>query len=245
MWKSTLNSSDQTPPDERPTITAVIFDVDGVLTDTASIHYRAWKALFDEILPGSSRFSEDEYDRLVDGKPRTDGLRAVLADRGQLGSAELDRWAERKQELFLQFLESSGMEPFADVTSCLTRLRLLGRALVAVSASRNARRSLDSVGVSELFQVILDGNDAASLGLSGKPEPDLFLAAAAEVHMVPNQCAVVEDALAGVEAGRRGGFGLVIGLDRSPGKSRGLGQHADVVIGSLEELSLGLLTQKR
>lgn len=226
-------------------IAAVVFDVDGVLTDTASLHFEAWTALFDEILvDGEPAFTVADYDRLVDGRPRADGLRAVIDDRGRVCD-DLERLLARKQELFVALIERRGVRCYPDVAPCFDELGSSGISLAAASASRNATRNLREAGLLDRLDVVVDGLEAAELGLAGKPAADLFLEVARRLTIAPRRCLLVEDAPAGLVAGKAGGFGLVVGIDRSPGAGRQLDRWADVVIASLAELrSITTLVQR-
>lgn len=213
----------------------VIFDVDGVLTNTAGIHFRAWLALFDEVLWGQRPFDKGDYDRLVDGKPRLEGLRAVLADRDILDASHVDELAQHKQELFQRVIETEGVDAFVDVVPTLDRLVAAGVPLAAVSASRNGAKALSAARLTDYFRVIVDGVTATNLGINTKLE--LFSHVVSLVDRQPTDCLLVEDSIAGLRAGQATGFGLVVGLDRSPARNRRLEEFADVVIGSLNELS--------
>ncbi|WP_236700652.1 HAD family hydrolase [Allosalinactinospora lopnorensis] len=233
----------------------VVFDTDGVITDTASVHAAAWKRAFDALLAEQGarmgeRFrpfdARDDYLRYVDGRPRDDGVRAFLASRGIVlpeeasdadeGAPTVAGVGERKNRDFLEQLREHGVTPFESTVALIRGLRRRGVAVAAVSASRNCEAVLRAAGVSDLFDVRVDGVDSARLGLVGKPAPDLFLEAARRLGAEPDRCAVVEDALAGVEAGRRGGFALVVGVDRA-GQAADLYRHgADVVVTDLAEL---------
>ncbi len=234
---------------------AVVFDTDGVLLDSARLHAAAWKTAFDSCLDawaasGNGRqppFDADrEYRRWVDGKPRLDGASSFLESRGiDLATGSPDSapgddtvWAvaARKEAAFVSTLRSGAVHAFTDVAPALARLRAHGVCCAAVSASRHARPLLGSASLLGCFDAVVDGTDAADLGLAGKPDPALFLEAAVRLGMDPGRCAVVEDALAGVEAGRCGHFGLVIGLDRTknPDIARALREHgADLVAAEL------------
>ncbi len=226
-----------------------VFDVDGVLTDTASLHYRAWKALFDQVLPPSVRpFDPTDYHRLVDGRPRLVGLGAVLTDRGLSvpagsesdppGVGTLAAMAALKQQEFIGLLDTVGVKVFPDALVLLDRLDALDVGAAAASASRNMHRVLTSAGIEARFRATVDGKDAASLHLAPKPEPDLFWEAARRLGVEPYRCALVEDAVAGVRAGRRGGFSPVIGVDRGGGTwAPLLKQWADLVVPSLDRVN--------
>lgn len=234
-------------------IEAVVFDTDGVVTDTAVVHAAAWKRLFDAFLARRGRedgrrlepFDEvGEYLALVDGKPRYDGVRAFLAARGidledgtpadPPGTETVCGLGNAKDEYFREALAAGGVRVFADTVRLLDRLTAAGVALAVVSASRNARPVLSEAGVLERFSVVVDGVDSDRLGLAGKPDPALFLAATGALDRPPGATAVVEDAVAGVEAGRRGGFGLVVGVDRVGHAAELRASGADVVVPDLD-----------
>jgi alpha,alpha-trehalase len=235
---------------------AVIFDLDGVITDTASVHRAAWKRTFDRWLAdrryreGEDHrpFSDDDYYRYVDGMPRYDGVGSFLASR----AISLPRGrpsdppavdtvcglGNRKDELFLALLRDRGVVSFPSSIQILRRLRANGTRTAIISASRNCAEVLEAAGIAQLFDAKVDGVDADALGLPGKPDPAVFLEAARRLAVEPGRAAVVEDALAGVEAGRRGGFGLVIGIDRE-GHGKALRERgADVVVGDLGAVRL-------
>ena len=214
---------------------AVVFDTDGVLTDTAVVHAAAWQRLFDEFFerwvaadtdgPPQAPFDPvGEYLALVDGKPRYDGVRSVLVARGielpegdpgdEPGTETVCGLGNAKDTYFYERMRADGVRAFADAVRLLDRLEAAGRRAAAVSASRNAREVLEVAGVLDRFVVIVDGVESDELGLAGKPDPALFLAAADRLDVAPSAVVVVEDAIAGVQAGRRGGFGLVVGVDR-------------------------------
>jgi beta-phosphoglucomutase family hydrolase len=238
---------------------AVIFDLDGVLTRTATLHARAWKEMFDGFLESREGEDhgpfdvEDDYLRYVDGKPRLDGIRSFLASRDiTLPEGEEDDPAEhetvwglgrRKNDLFLELLEREGAEVFEDAVEQLDAWRDRGMRTALITSSRNGRRILRSTGLDDRFEVTVDGNDAARLGIAGKPAPDIFLHAARELGVEPREAVVVEDAISGVEAGRAGGFGLVIGVARSGGAGlREAGAH--VVVEDLREVDDLVGTEK-
>jgi beta-phosphoglucomutase family hydrolase len=235
---------------------AVVFDTDGVLTDTASVHAAAWKRLFDGYLGlRASRgqepfrpFEQVDYLRSVDGRPRYDGVAGFLASRGiQLTWGDPSDAPDRetvcglgnaKDRYFVAHLRDHGARPFPSSVAFVRRLRERGLRTAVVSASRNMVAVLDSAGLRELFDVEVDGIEADRLGLAGKPDPGLFLEAARRLGVAPGQAAVVEDALAGVEAGRRGRFAVVVGVDRG-GQATALAERgADVVVPDLGNLIL-------
>lgn len=235
---------------------AVLFDLDGVLTDTAQIHAAAWQLLFDEVLhrcaaetgePVRPFDPQADYLAYVDGRHREDGVRTFLASRGIAlpeGSAAdpedaqtVTALARRKQALFDAALRRKGVEPAPGATALLQALRRLRMPIAVVSASRNCAAVLAAARLDQFVDVRVDGEDASKRGLPGKPAPDTFLEAARRLAALPARCAVVEDALAGVEAARRGGFGLVIGIDRGDQEEALHRQGADVVVGSLAEIA--------
>jgi len=222
-------------------IAAVIFDLDGVVTRTARVHARAWKDSFDPLLARAGQAPFDtasDYLQQVDGKPREDGVRDFLAARGIAATeAEVRALAQHKDALFHERLKD-GVEIFPTSIALIRELRRRGLRTAVVSASRNCVEVLRAAGALELFDARVDGNDAARLGLAGKPAPDTFLHAAKLLGVAPARAAVVEDALAGVEAGRAGGFAEVIGVDRA-GQAPALREHgATRVVRDLGELEL-------
>ncbi|MCY0927992.1 HAD-IA family hydrolase [Streptomyces sp. H27-H1] len=239
---------------------AVVFDTDGVLLDSASLHATAWKSAFDSCLDSWAASGEGirqrpfdadgEYRELVDGKPRYDGAftwlraRAIDLPPGDPGDAPgcgtVWAVAARKEQAFSRLLDGGAVEAFVDTAPALRALRAQGVRCAAASASRHARPLLEAAGLLSLFDAVVDGTDAARLGLAGKPDPALFLEAAARLGVDPQDAAVVEDALAGVEAGRRGGFRLVVGIERSgnPDAAKALvARGADAVAADLLEVA--------
>ncbi|UUU26076.1 HAD family hydrolase [Streptomyces sp. DSM 40750] len=233
-------------------VRAVVLDTDGVIIDSAKVHAAAWKTAFDAFLrdhppedPDQRRPFDtgDDYLRYVDGKSRLDGAAAFLASRGLDLPAETVRdVAADKERLFTERLREEGIDAYPGTVRLLRALRRDAMPLAAASASRHARELLTRAGVLGLFDALVDGGEAARLGLPGKPRPDLFLEAARRLGVPADRTAVVEDALAGVEAGRRGGFALVIGVDRTAGPDTpdGLLRHgAHIVVRDLGELIAG------
>ncbi|MDQ3858847.1 MAG: beta-phosphoglucomutase family hydrolase [Actinomycetota bacterium] len=236
-------------------ITACLFDLDGVLTQTAKVHAAAWKEMFDRFLrewaerrgePFQPFDRPTDYDEYVDGKPRLDGVRSFLESRGielPLGSPADPAEAEtvhglgtRKNELVLELIREQGVEPYEGSIRFVEAAREQGLRRAVVSASTNCRDVLAAAGIEHLFEVRVDGVVAEREGLAGKPAPDTFLAAGRAFDVEPAQAAVFEDALAGVEAGRAGAFGWVVGVDRT-GQAEALRRRgADVVVQDLEEL---------
>ena len=235
-------------------ITACLFDLDGVLTKTATLHAAAWKQMFDDYLRQRAAqsggefvpFSGADYDRYVDGKPRADGTRSFLASRGiELPEGDPDDppdaptvngLGNRKNELVLAAIADGGAQVYEGSVRYLRAARQAGLACAVVSSSANCRAVLDSVSLTGQFDAIVDGAVARQRHLHGKPAPDTFLAGAADLKVAPAAAVVFEDALAGVEAGRAGKFGYVVGVDRA-GQAGALREHgADVVVSDLDEL---------
>jgi alpha,alpha-trehalose phosphorylase len=216
---------------------AVLFDLDGVLTSTAAIHARCWKAVFDQ-LPLVEPFDiERDYLDHVDGKPRYDGVRDFLASRRiELPEEQVREIGDRKQLLVEKTLEHDSVEAFPGSVRWVEHLRDEGLRTAVVSSSTNADEVLRSAGIDGLFETTVSGTDIADLDLNGKPAPDGFLEAARRLDVSPHRAVVVEDALAGVTAGRAGGFGLVVGVARhaEPEALRSAG--ADLVVEDLAEM---------
>jgi alpha,alpha-trehalase len=237
-------------------IDAVIFDMDGVVTDTASVHAAAWARMFDRFLERRASvtgepfrpFTEDDYRRHIDGKPRYDGVSSFLAARGitlPFGDASDPPDSEtvcglgnRKDRDFLDHLRRDGVAAFPTTVALVERLRRAGVRVAVISASRNLDAVLAAGGVDDLFEVRVGGAEAQRLGLAGKPDPAIFLEASRRLGVPPGRTAVVEDALAGVRAGRSGGFGLVVGVDRTGHRADLESAGADVVVGDLGEVTV-------
>jgi beta-phosphoglucomutase family hydrolase len=228
---------------------AVLFDLDGVLTPTAEVHMRAWARMFSSFLEtqeGQRTYTEQDYFDYVDGKPRYDGVRSFLTSRGidlPEGSPDDPPDAEtvcglgnRKNVEFSRVLESDGVQAYPGSVRLLDRLGAAGVPMAVVSSSRNARPVLRAAGLLDRFPVIVDGTVSAERQLAGKPAPDTFAAAAADLGVPVDRAVVVEDALSGVAAGRAGGFGLVVGVDRGAGAARLRESGADIVVVDLGEL---------
>jgi beta-phosphoglucomutase family hydrolase len=231
-------------------IRACLFDMDGVLTETATVHAAAWKEMFDAFLErrgAEPPFDEvRDYDEYVDGKPRYDGVRGFLASRHielPEGSPDDPPDAETvcglgnaKNEIVQRLIRERGVEAFAGSVRFVEAARKAGLRTAVVSSSANTHEILESAKIAELFETVVDGHTIDERHLHGKPAPDSFLAAAEVLGVPPAEAAVFEDALAGVEAGRAGAFGCVVGVDRGNGADA-LRQHgADVVVEDLAEL---------
>ncbi|MCW2862318.1 MAG: Haloacid dehalogenase superfamily, subfamily variant 3 with third motif having or [Actinoallomurus sp.] len=234
------------------TAAACLFDMDGVLTRTATVHAAAWKQMFDEFLrerEGESFTPFDpvaDYDEYVDGKRREDGTRSFLKSRGielpegspddSAGAATITGLSERKNELVLEKLREDGVEVYDGSVRYVRAARDAGLRTAVVSSSANTAQMLDAAGIAELFEARVDGLTARERHLAGKPAPDMFLAGAEALGVPASRAVVFEDALAGVEAGRAGGFACVVGVDRV-GQADALKRHgADIVVKDLEEL---------
>jgi beta-phosphoglucomutase family hydrolase len=236
-------------------ITTCLFDLDGVLTPTAKVHAKAWKQMFDQYLSERAQrtgepFQEfalpQDYDEYVDGKPRRDGVRSFLASRGielPLGTADDPPDAEtiyglgtRKNDIVVRLIHHEGVEPYDGSVSYVKAARDHGLRRAVVSSSTNCHDVLVAAGIADLFEVEIDGQVAEREHLAGKPAPDTFLAGARALDTEPAHAVVFEDALAGVEAGRAGHFGWVVGVDRT-GHAAALSEHgASVVVQDLAEL---------
>ncbi|MBB5916699.1 alpha,alpha-trehalase [Nocardia transvalensis] len=235
---------------------AVVFDMDGVVTDSAAIHAAAWTELFDAFLAGRAPspgadlgpFTATDYERYVDGKPRYDGVADFLAARGislprgnpsdPESAPTVCGLGNRKDHLFLTRLARDGVPAFASTVSLVRELRGAGIASGIFSASRNCAQVLEAAGIGDLFGVRVDGLVAESLSLPGKPDPAMLIETARRLRADPGRTVVVEDAEAGVAAGRRGGFGLVVGVDRVGHADRLRSRGADVVVTDLAEVGV-------
>jgi beta-phosphoglucomutase family hydrolase len=236
-------------------ITACLFDLDGVLTETAKVHDRAWKQTFDEYLraraarEGTEFVEFDEgadYNEYVDGKPRYDGVRSFLASRGielPEGAPEDPPEAEtvcgignRKNQLVLELMKRDGVDAYPGSVRFVEAARQAALRRAVVSSSANCREVLEAAGIDHLFEERIDGVVAERDQLKGKPAPDTYLAGARAVGVEPARAAVFEDAVSGVKAGRAGSFGCVVGVDRV-GHAAALREHgATVVVTDLAEL---------
>lgn len=242
---------------DRKDFDAVLFDLDGVLTDSAALHAQSWKVLFDSFLQGQAirkersgdfrSFDADhDYRAFVDGKPRHDGIRSFLASRAiaipegepedEPTKLSVYGLGARKNALFHQALARDGVDIFPAAVAFLKSMRPAGFKTALVSSSRNSRAITADAGLDGLFDAWVDGDAVGARRLQGKPAPDMFQAAAADLGVSPSRAVVLEDAIAGVEAGRRGGFGLVIGVDRTHHPEALAKAGADLVLSNLGDL---------
>ena len=224
--------------------------MDGVLTDTASVHAVAWKQLFDEFLATWATEHDvafvpfdaaRDYREFVDGKPREDGVRSFLESRGidldsQRAGTSVEALSDRKNEILLRLLQERGVRAFPGSVSFLAAVRNTGWLTAVVSASANASAVLAAAGLAGQFDQQVDGLIAKELGLAGKPSPDSFLHAASVMGLRPEEAAVFEDSVAGVAAGRVGRFGVVVGVDRTGNAAELTSHGADIVVEDLAEL---------
>jgi beta-phosphoglucomutase family hydrolase len=236
-------------------IRGCLFDLDGVLTQTAKVHAAAWKQMFDEFLQcRADREGEpfvpfdagEDYNEYVDGKPRYEGVRSFLQSRGielpdgspdDPPSAEtVDGLGNRKNELVLELIERDGVDAYDGSVRYVKAARDAGLRRAVVSSSTNCRDVLEAAGMIDLFEEIVDGTVAREEQLKGKPAPDTFLAGARKLGLEASAAAVFEDAVAGVEAGRAGAFGHVVGVDRVDHADALRAHGADVVVKDLAEL---------
>lgn len=230
---------------------AAIFDMDGVITQTASLHAKAWKTMFDDFLKEYQQQEfepfdiKTDYKKYVDGKPRLDGIRSFLKSRDisvKEGSKDdtgdgktVYGLGNKKNEIFLKILDQKGVHAYPDALHLIKKWKGT-KKLAVISASKNCRFILDAAGVLGEFEVRVDGMVSEEKQLKGKPEPDIFLEACDQLGVEADRCIVFEDALAGVEAGRKGRFGLVIGVARDGEEEELLKSGADFVVSSLENI---------
>jgi beta-phosphoglucomutase family hydrolase len=229
--------------------------MDGVLTSTAALHAEAWKSTFDAFLANRTPAPGErddpfgiatDYREYVDGRLREDGVRAFLASRNialpdgspddPAGEESVHALAEAKNKLLLSLIDERGVHVFPGSVDLVRCARAAGMRTAVVSASANTRSVLESAAITDLFDVIVDGIAAAERRLAGKPAPDTYLAAASDLDISATDCAVFEDAVSGVEAGRDGGFGLVVGVDRGGDREELLASGATIVVDDLSEL---------
>ena len=228
---------------------AALFDLDGVITPTAEVHMRAWSRMFNEFLTArgvDAEYTDVDYHRYVDGKPRYDGVRSFLESRGITlpeGTPDDPSDAEtigglgnRKNDVFLQVLHDEGVQAYPGSLRLVEALTTAGVRRAIVSSSRNAPAVLEAAGITDQFELIVHGGVAAEVGLAGKPAPDTYEYAADQLGVAHQKAVVLEDALSGVEAGAAGDFGLVVGVNRGAGADALRDHGADIVVDDLEEL---------
>jgi beta-phosphoglucomutase family hydrolase len=234
---------------------ACLFDMDGVVTQTALVHAAAWKAMFDDFLRQRSEQTGEpfvpfddvrDYDQYVDGKPRLDGTRSFLDSRGiklpegspddPPGTVTLHGLSNQKNKLVIEKIETDGVKVYEGSIAYIRRARAAGLRTAIVSSSANTQQVLEAARIADLFDTRVDGIVAQERHLAGKPAPDTFLAAAEDLKVRPAQAAVFEDSLAGVAAGRAGHFGLVVGVDRAGQAEELCKNGADIVVKDLAEL---------
>jgi len=230
-------------------VDAALFDLDGVLTPTAEVHMRAWQSMFTDyfIAHGiTPAYTQADYFAHVDGKPRYDGVRSALASRGvtlpegeptdPVDAPTVCGLGNAKNALFDALLRRDGVQPYPGSVALLDHLAERGIAMAVVSSSRNAPAVLAAAGLGDRFSVVVDGTVAEREGLRGKPSGETFAYAAQQLGVAVERAAVVEDAVSGVAAGRDGGFGLVVGVDRGAGRDALAANGATVVVDDLAEL---------
>lgn len=228
---------------------AFLFDLDGVVTPTAELHMRAWSEMFNSFLAArgiAEPYTDEDYFAHVDGKPRYDGVRSFLASRGVAlpegdpsdapGDESVCALGNRKNDVFNAVLARDGIAPYPGSLAFLDALEARGKAKAIVSSSKNARTVLDAAGLTDRFEVVVDGVVAVEEHLPGKPAPDMFLFAAHALGVPAARAVVLEDAVSGVAAGAAGAFGLVLGVDRGAGAETLARAGADEVVTDLGEL---------
>lgn len=216
-------------------ITACLFDMDGVLTKTATVHFKAWKQMFEE--EGYGPFEQDDYNAHVDGLPRDEGIRGFLKARGkEVDDAEVARLGEKKNQLVQEVLDRDGVEVYDGSVRYVDAAIAAGLSCAVVSSSANTRHVLQVAGLLDRFTTIVDGNTIKECALKGKPAPDTFLKGAEDLGADAAHAVVFEDATAGVQAGRDGDFAFVVGVDRVDHADDLRAHGADVVVQDLEDL---------
>lgn len=226
-----------------------LFDLDGVLTPTADVHMRAWKQLFSDFLSSqgiAEPYADSDYFDYIDGLPRFEGVRSFLASRkielpegdpsDEASEQTVYGLGKAKNEAFATVLRTEGVAAYPGSVALLDHLAERGIGVAVVSSSRNAPAVLSAAGLRDRFEVVVDGNVASDNGLEGKPSPETFVFAAGRLRTPIERAVVFEDALSGVAAGRDGGFGLVVGVDRGVGADRLREAGADLVVTDLDEL---------
>lgn len=239
-------------------IKAAILDLDGVITQTASIHAKAWKKLFDQYNQqrndeGKTTYNEftieEDYKKYLDGKPRYEGVKSFLQAKGielPYGDAKDSPQEEticglgnRKNEFFQSALEEEGVAPFPDTIEKVKEWKSKGLKVAVISSSKNCKPVLEKAGIIDLFDAIVDGVESQKRNIKGKPAPDIFLEAAKELQVDSQQAFIVEDAIAGVQAGQKGDFAFVVGMEKDEHQHKKLKENgADKVVSSLKELKI-------
>ncbi|MFD4671439.1 HAD family hydrolase [Lentzea sp. NPDC058450] len=215
-------------------ITALLFDLDGVLTSTAVLHRQAWRQTFEAM---GQPFSEQDYLAYVDGKPRYDGVRSFLTSRGLTPPEdEVRRIGDQKNDLFNAIIDEQGITPYPASVTYLKAAREARIPIGVVTSSANAMRVLKAGNLLDYVDALVDGNVITASNLQGKPAPDSFIEGARRLRTKPENAAVYEDALAGVQAGRDGGFGFVVGVDRGHQRDALTAHGATIVVDELDEL---------
>lgn len=241
-----------TPTPEYHPIESLIFDLDGVITQTRRTHKKAWGKTFDRFFqkkaPGKAPMSEADYLEYIDGKPRYQGVKSFLDSRGITlpfgdpsdppGFDTVCALGNIKNEMFNEVLDRDGVEVFEDAVQQLKAWRSQGMKTAIVSSSKNCRKIVEVAGLQDQFDVRVDGVVSEEMGLNGKPDPDIFTVAARQLGALPENSVVFEDAISGVQAGQRGFFGLVVGVNRFGNKQALLNQGADITIDNFQELDL-------
>lgn len=236
---------------------AVIFDLDGVITKTASVHAKAWKEMFDQFLqkwyakhsqPFSPFDESADYLQYVDGKPRDEGIQSFLSSRGiELPKGSPDDAEDaltvyglgnKKNKIFINILNEKGVDVYQTTLDLIREIRRLGIKTALISSSKNCKEIIEKVGAQDLFDARIDGKDAAERKIKGKPDPEIFLKAAEDLGVKPEHAVVIEDAISGVQAGKKGGFSEVIGVDRANHAEALLNSGADAVVKDLGEVEV-------
>ncbi len=223
---------------------AFIFDLDGVITQSAKLHAKAWKEMFDgfleEINPQHKPFDiKHDYLAYIDGKPRIEGIRSFLKARDiEISEEKIQELASQKNTLFLRYLRENGVEIYKTSVELVHQLRKRDFKLAIVTSSKNCSEILKTAGLEDLFDVQVDGIKSEKLKLKGKPHADIFLQAASELDVEPSRAVVVEDSLAGVEAGKNGSFGYVIGVDRGDQAAELKEKGANTTVSDLKEIEV-------
>lgn len=246
---------------DNPYIKGLLFDLDGVVTQTAKLHAQAWKQLFDqynevrkgESLPQFASFDpENDYLLYIDGKSRIDGIESFLASKNielplghpsdPLGFSTMYAQGKFKNQLYHRLIKEKGVPVYQDALKALRKWKERGYKTAVFSASKNCQLILDQTNIGSLFDVKIDGVTAENLSLRGKPAPDMLLEATKQLKLLPSQVIVFEDSLAGVQAAKAGGMDTVIGIARGNTPTQLMEHGADIVISSFDELNIAVST---